>query len=175
LSGQIQYSGRPIFCALDMIACDDTDLFGGRISTVAAIEFCCQIETSGEGLRQTPVTSVHDLMQPGGPTDARPVIVLSYDAIWHGINLSVPHKLIVGFMESLAAGENRISLRQALEQASLKFGYFGTWKWLAPSLPEFSAKNRLVAQEGLFHAAHLKSLAISLADFQGHTDSPLAD
>src|ERR1700722_10193243 len=139
-----------------MIACDDTDLFGGQIATVASVEFCCQIATSGEGLRQTPVTSVHDLMQPGSPTDARPVIVLSYDTIWHTINLSVPHKLIVNFMESLAAGDNRISLRQALEQASLKFGYFGAWKWVAASAPEFSPNNRLVAQESLFHLSPIK-------------------
>jgi hypothetical protein len=158
-----------------MIACDDTDLFGGQISTVASIEFCCQISTSGAGLRQTPVTSVHDLMQPGGPADARPVIILTYDAIWHAINLSVPHKLIVNFMESLAAGENRISLRQALEQTTLKFGYFGNWKWLAAPALELQNKDHPVASEGLFHPAHGKSLRSWLADFQGHTDSPLAD
>jgi hypothetical protein len=158
-----------------MIACDDTDLFGGRISTVASVEFCCQISTSGEGLRQTPVTSVHDLMQSGGPADARPVIVLSYDAIWHSINLSVPHKLIVNFMESLAAGENRISLRQALEQGSLKFGYFGTWKWQASPAPEFEKKDHPVAMEGLFPATHGQSNHSWLADFQGHANSPLAD
>jgi hypothetical protein len=161
--------------ALDMIACDDTDLFGGLISTVASIEFCCQISTSGEGLRQTPVTSVHDLMQPGGVAGSRPVIILSYDAIWHAINLSVPHKLIVNFMESLAAGENRISLRQALEQASLKFGYFGNWKWAAASAPEFDRKDHPVAMEGLFHPPPGRPNPSWLTDFQGHTDSPLAD
>jgi hypothetical protein len=158
-----------------MIACDDMDLFGGLISTVASIEFCCQISTSGEGLRQTPVTSVHDLMQPGAPADVLPVIVLSYDAIWHTTSLSVPHKLIVNFMESLAAGDNRISLRQALEQAALKFGYFGTWKWTAAPAPEFDKKDRPVAMQGLFHPSSGKSSYSWLADFQGHTDSPLAD
>jgi hypothetical protein len=158
-----------------MIACDDMDLFGGLISTVASIEFCCQISTSGEGLRQAPVTSVHDLMQPADRADMRPVIVLSFDTIWHTTSLSVPHKLIVNFMESLAAGDNRISLRQALEQASLKFGYFGTWKWLAASVPEFSPNNRLVAQEGLFHPSITKPDYSWLADFQGHANSPLAD
>ena len=158
-----------------MIACDDTDLFGGLISTVASVEFCCQISTSGEGLRQTPVTSVHDLMQPGGIVDARPVIVLSYDAIWHTTSLSVPHKLIVNFMESLASGENRISLRQALEQAALKFGYFGTWKWMAAPAPEFHNHDRPVAMQGLFHPAPGKSSYSWLADFQGHAASPLAD
>ena len=158
-----------------MIACDDTDLFGGRISTVASVEFCCQIATSGVGLRQTPVTSVHDLMQPGGPAEARPVIILSYDAIWHSINLSVPHKLIVNFMESLAAGENRISLRQALEQTGLKFGYFGNWKWVTVPALEFDAKDRPLAMQGLLQPAPGKSLRSWLADFQGHTDSPLAD
>jgi hypothetical protein len=161
--------------APDMIACDDTDLFGGLISTVASIEFCCQISTSGEGLRQTPVTSVHDLMQPGGFADVRPVIVLSYDAIWHSTSLSVPHKLIVNFMESLAAGDNRISLRQALEQADLKFGYFGTWKWPATQASEFEKKDHSVVMPGLFHPSPVRSSHSWLADFQGHTDSPLAD
>jgi hypothetical protein len=171
-----------------MIACENTDLFGGYISTVAAVEFCCQIETSGEGLRQAPVTTIHDLMQPGGPADARPVIVLSYDAIWHTISLSVPHKLIVNFMESLAGGENRVSLRQALELASLKFGYFGNWKWLAAPVPEFDAKDHPGARQGAFHPSQgtlnsawplgippAGSRTAWLADFQGHTDSPLAD
>ncbi len=160
-----------------MIACNDTDLFGGHISTVASVEFCCQIATTGEGLRQTPVTSVHDLMQPGGPSDAQPLMVLSYDAIWHTTNLSVPHKLIVNFMESLAAGENRISLRQALEQARLKFGYFGEWKWLAvpAPAPEFDRQTRPAATDSWFLAAHRSPFASRLADFQGHSDSPLAD
>jgi hypothetical protein len=171
-AGKLNIRAVSFLGVLNMIACDDMDLFGGLISTVASIEFCCQISTSGEGLRQTPVTSVHDLMQPGGPADTRPVIILSYDAIWHTTSLSVPHKLIVNFMESLAGGDNRISLRQALEQAGLKFGYFGTWKWLAAPAPEF---DRPVAMQGLFHLSPGKSSCSWLADFQGHTDSPLAD
>jgi hypothetical protein len=171
-----------------MIACEDMNLFGGHISTVAAVEFCCQIETSGEGLRQAPVTTVHDLLPPGDLASTRPVIVLSYDTIWHTINLSVPHKLIVNFMESLAAGDNRVSLRQALEQASLKFGYFGSWKWLAPSAPEFDTNDRPGAKQASFSPsqgnlnpawlANLSSAGAGWghpADFQGHTDSPLAD
>jgi hypothetical protein len=159
-----------------MIACDDKDLFGGHISTVAAVEFCCQIETAGEGLRLAPVTVVHDLTHPAAHTAARPVIVLHYDAIWHATNLSVPHKLIVNFMESLAAGDNRISLRQALEMASLKFGYFGPWKW-QPALPsESDARQHSRAGFNVPLLAGIYSdHSGRRVDWGGHIDSPLAD
>jgi hypothetical protein len=165
-----------------MIACNDTDLFGGHISTVASIQFCCQIETAGEGLRLAPVTSIHDLTQPGDATESRPVIVLHYDAIWHTTNLSAPHKLIVNFMESIAGGDNRISLRQALDMTSLKFGYFGAWKWPPAPVTQFDAKHRLDTREALLipapgrrHPAAFAGISPEwTADFQGHMDSPLA-
>jgi hypothetical protein len=160
----------------DMIAGDDKDLFGGQISTVAAVEFCCQIETAGESLRLPPVTSVHDLTDPAAGTTARPVIVLHYDAIWHATNLSIPHKLIVNFMEALAAGDNRISLRQALEMASLKFGYFGPWKWQPAGSPEPGATQH---SRPAFNAPLLAGIYSDLSrrrvDWRGHIDSPLAD
>ncbi len=159
-----------------MIACDDKDLFGGHISTVAAVEFCCQIETAGEGLRLAPITAVHDLTNPATGTLARPVIVLHYDAIWHATNLSVPHKLIVNFMEALAAGDNRVSLRQALEMASLKFGYFGAWKWQPAGTPGFDALERARAN---FNVPLLTGIYSDHSgrrvDWRGHIDSPLAD
>ena len=172
----------PFLGALDMIACDDTDLFGGRISTVAAVEFCCQVETSGEGLHQPPVTAVHNLLHAGDVADPRALVILTYDAMWHSTSLSVPHKMIVNFLESLAAGDNRISLRQALEMASLKFGYFGEWKWPASSASEMSAKNGPLQHANADPGSSWSPGALPVgdgrdrfADFQGHTDSPLAD
>jgi hypothetical protein len=159
-----------------MIACDDKDLFGGHISTVAAVEFCCQIETAGEGLRLAPVTTVHDLTNPAAESAARPVIVLHYDAIWHATNLSVPHKLIVNFMESLAAGDNRISLRQALEMASIKFGYFGPWKWQPLSHTESDGRHH--PRSGLnvpLLAGIYSDHSGRRVDWRGHIDSPLAE
>jgi hypothetical protein len=116
-----------------MITCDDTDLFGGRISVVSAPAFCCQVETAGERLRLIPATVIRDLL-PADPADhERAVIVLIHRAIQPDLLASVNHHLIVTYLETAAARNNRLTLRQALESAAHRLRHLGNWKWLTDS------------------------------------------
>lgn len=113
-----------------MITCDDTDLFGGRISVVSSPGFCCQVETAGERLRLIPATVIRDLLPADHADYERAIIVLIHRSTQPDLLASVNHHLIVTFLETAVARNHRLTLRQVLESAARQLRHLGNWKWL---------------------------------------------
>lgn len=166
-----------------MIAYDDTDLFGGRISTIVSPGFCCQLETVGKGVLLKPSTVAFDLGQAENASEGRRMLRLEYDAIWGGHGLLTRHRSLVDFLDALADSDGRLTLRAALDRMSREFRYYGNWKWAEEAgFDERGAGDVSDGQveDGLFPRWLVESARPSdaprrFADLHGRVDSPLAE
>lgn len=169
-----------------MIVCDDTDLFGGRISIISARHFCCRIETAGECLPFAPATQFHDVLQFDEVNEARPVACLYHHPAGGTDGLLKKHQMLVEFVNAVARSDDRLRLASAVRLACREFSYFGAWKLLADArasqgspyelVPSFA--DRPQEKDGFTGS---DSRSVSHLAMRGrwhhlsHADSPLAD